>query len=204
MTRANELATTRRRFTAECKARVAMEALRGDRTIQANRGQAPKCIRTRPAVRSAKPGIGWVHSLVVVASGSLQVGLIDLLPSDEGSRRSKSSQKAALHRSARLEHVLAAATRSCRSVSSARPLRSCTHSPAIPAAGTGALCAAAGLSDTGHRDLQHRSGTSIAVTRLLEAPSVRCPMVRSRAWSDNVSVEDHGARWTKKTSTHAS
>ena len=93
MTRANELATKRRRFTAECKARAAMEALRGDRTIQANRGQAPKCIRTRPAVRSAKPGIGWVHSLVVVASGSLQVGLIDLLPSDEGSRRSKSSQK---------------------------------------------------------------------------------------------------------------
>ena len=93
MTRANELATKRRRFTAECKARVAMEALRGDRTIQTNRGQAPKCIRTKPAVRSAKPGIGWVHSLVVVASGSLQVGLIDLLPGDEGSRRSKSSQK---------------------------------------------------------------------------------------------------------------
>ena len=29
------MATTRRRFTAEFKARVAMEALRGDRTVQA-------------------------------------------------------------------------------------------------------------------------------------------------------------------------
>ena len=29
------MATRRRRFTAQCKAKVAMEALRGDRTIQA-------------------------------------------------------------------------------------------------------------------------------------------------------------------------
>ena len=29
------MATTRRRFTAEFKAKVAMEALRGDRTVQA-------------------------------------------------------------------------------------------------------------------------------------------------------------------------
>lgn len=33
--RANEMATKRRRFTAEFKANVVMEALRGDRTIQA-------------------------------------------------------------------------------------------------------------------------------------------------------------------------
>ena len=34
MRRAKEMATTRRRFTAEFKARVVVEALRGDRTIQ--------------------------------------------------------------------------------------------------------------------------------------------------------------------------
>ena len=39
--------TNRRRFTAEFKARVALEALRGDKTIQQIARPSTRCIRTR-------------------------------------------------------------------------------------------------------------------------------------------------------------
>ena len=39
--------TKQRRFTADFKARVALEALRGDKTIQEIAAKPAKCIRTK-------------------------------------------------------------------------------------------------------------------------------------------------------------
>ena len=49
------MVTKRRRFTAEFKARVAMEALRGDRTIQ-EIAQAPSASELGVGLEAASPG----------------------------------------------------------------------------------------------------------------------------------------------------
>ena len=50
------MATKRRRFTAQFKAKVATEALRGERTIQANRGQARSTSEPGQRLEAASAG----------------------------------------------------------------------------------------------------------------------------------------------------
>ena len=49
--------TTRRRFTPDFKAKVALEALRGDRTIQGDSGQTQGA--PEPGKHLEAPGDGW-------------------------------------------------------------------------------------------------------------------------------------------------
>jgi len=51
--------TKRRRFSVEFKARVALEALRGDQTIQGDRGPAQAASESGERVEAAGGGRAW-------------------------------------------------------------------------------------------------------------------------------------------------